>query len=159
MEDTCIFCPAMAVPMTVKMPEPMTAPIPSDVKLSQPKDFFSLISAFSESDRSWSILLHRKRCEAKRALRSHPGAWGSWTQPDTEKGMTGFQCIAIWRGAQPDRGNCGHRGSGTRVGSVVAAGVYNCDVFELKEEIRGETTAILVASFVRGLRTSWGATK
>src|SRR5208337_4790708 len=102
MEETCIFCPAMAVPMTVKMPEPMTAPIPSEVKLSQPRDFFNLISAFSESDRSWSILLHRKRCEAKRALRSRPGL-----------GMIGFQCIAIWGGAQP-----GHKGAAWQVGRL-----------------------------------------
>ena len=34
------FCPAMAVPMTVKMPEPMTAPMPSAVSDHGPRDFF-----------------------------------------------------------------------------------------------------------------------
>ena len=29
MEEVSNFCPAIAVPMTVKMPEPMTAPMPS----------------------------------------------------------------------------------------------------------------------------------
>src|SRR6266496_2549946 len=63
----------MAVPMMVKMPEPMTAPIPSDVRLSHPRDFFNRTSAFSESDSSWSILLQRKSCDPTHALRSHPG--------------------------------------------------------------------------------------
>ena len=31
MEEVSNFCPAMAVPITVKMPEPMTAPMPSAV--------------------------------------------------------------------------------------------------------------------------------
>jgi len=63
----------MAVPMIVKMPEPMTAPMPSEVRLSHPKDFFNRTSAFSESDSSWSILLQWKSCDATPALRSHPG--------------------------------------------------------------------------------------
>src|SRR6266567_2464887 len=63
----------MAVPMIVKMPEPMTAPIPSEVRLSQPRDFFNRTSAFSESDMSWSIPLQRKSCEATHLLRSRPG--------------------------------------------------------------------------------------
>jgi len=52
MEETCSFCPAIAVPTTVKIPEPITAPMPSDVRLSHPSDFFNRISAFSESDSS-----------------------------------------------------------------------------------------------------------
>jgi hypothetical protein len=59
------------VPITVKMPEPMTAPMPREVRLSQPRDFFNRTSAFSESDRSWSILLQLKSWEATRTLRSH----------------------------------------------------------------------------------------
>jgi hypothetical protein len=42
----------MAVPITVKIPEPITAPMPSAVKLTQPSDFFNPTSAFSESDNS-----------------------------------------------------------------------------------------------------------
>src|SRR5258708_4165272 len=63
----------MAVPMIVKMPEPMTAPIPSEVRLSQPGDFFNRTSAFSESHMTWSIPLQRKSCEATDLLRSRPG--------------------------------------------------------------------------------------
>src|SRR5579862_7950050 len=71
-EETCSFCPAIAVPTTVKIPEPITAPIPSDVRLSHPRDFFNRISAFSESDSSWSIFLQRNSGDATQALRSHP---------------------------------------------------------------------------------------
>src|SRR5580692_7367909 len=52
----------MAVPMIVKIPEPITAPIPSDVKLSQPNDFLSCFSGFSESEINRSIFLVRKSC-------------------------------------------------------------------------------------------------
>ena len=42
-------CPAIAVPMTVKMPEPMTAPMPSAVSDHGPSVFFSACSGSSES--------------------------------------------------------------------------------------------------------------
>src|SRR5258708_32365516 len=71
-EETCSFCPAIAVPTTVKIPEPITAPMPSDVRLSHPSDFFNRISAFSESDSSWSMFLQRNRGDATQALRSYP---------------------------------------------------------------------------------------
>src|SRR6266436_9912540 len=72
-DETCSFCPAIAVPTTVKIPEPITAPMPSEVRLSHPRDFFNRISAFSESDSSWSIPLQRKRSDPTHALRSYPG--------------------------------------------------------------------------------------
>ena len=50
------------------MPEPITAPIPSDVKLSQPSDFLSCLSGFSESEISRSIFLVRKSCAPNRHL-------------------------------------------------------------------------------------------
>ena len=71
-EETCSFCPAIAVPTTVKIPEPITAPIPSEVRLNHPSDFFNRISAFSESESSWSIFLQRNSGDATQALRSHP---------------------------------------------------------------------------------------
>ena len=40
----------MAVPTTVKIPDPITAPMPSDVRLSQPSDFFRRISGLSASE-------------------------------------------------------------------------------------------------------------
>src|SRR5260221_11161281 len=62
----------MAVPTIVKIPEPMTAPMPREVRLSQPKDFFNRNSAPSQSEISWSMFLRRKRDEATQALRSNP---------------------------------------------------------------------------------------
>src|SRR4029077_9095326 len=61
----------MAVPMIVKIPEPITAPMPRAVRLSQPSDFFNRTSAFSESDSSWSMPLQRKRGDATRTLQSN----------------------------------------------------------------------------------------
>jgi len=54
-EGTSKCCPAMAVPMTVKMPEPMTAPMPSAVSDHGPRLFFSECSGSSESLMSLSI--------------------------------------------------------------------------------------------------------
>jgi len=45
----------MAVPMTVKIPDPMTAPIPSAVSDHGPRDFFSAFSGSSYSEISLSI--------------------------------------------------------------------------------------------------------
>ena len=49
------FCPAMAVPMTVKIPEPMTAPMPSAVSDHGPSDFLRAFSGSSESRISLSM--------------------------------------------------------------------------------------------------------
>src|SRR5713226_6567693 len=62
----------MAVPTIVKIPEPMTALMPREVRLSQPNDFFNRNSAPSQSEISWSMFLRRKSDEATRALRSNP---------------------------------------------------------------------------------------
>src|SRR6516225_746036 len=67
------FWPAIAVPTMVKMPDPMTAPMPSDVRLTQPSDFFRRNSAPSQSEISWSMFLRRKRDEGNQYLRAHPG--------------------------------------------------------------------------------------
>ena len=48
-------CPAMAVPMTVKMPEPMTAPMLSAVSDHGPRDFLREFSGNSDSRISLSI--------------------------------------------------------------------------------------------------------
>jgi len=60
MDAVSNFCPAMAVPTTVKIPEPMTAPIPSPVSDHGPSDFFSRCSASCESEISLSMDLHAK---------------------------------------------------------------------------------------------------
>src|SRR5580700_3588186 len=60
MEEVSNFCPAMAVPMTVKIPEPMTAPIPRAVREMGPRVFLSLRSGSSESVISLSIDLQQK---------------------------------------------------------------------------------------------------
>src|SRR6516164_7719682 len=83
-EETCSLCPAIAVPTIVKMPEPITAPIPREVRLNHPSDFFNLISAFSESESSWSMLLQRNSGDPTQALRSYPVVrTGPWSEPDT----------------------------------------------------------------------------
>ncbi|HET9837622.1 MAG TPA: hypothetical protein VFR84_05250, partial [Candidatus Angelobacter sp.] len=47
--------PAMAVPMTVKIPDPITAPIPSAVSDHGPRDFFNRCSGSCESAISLSM--------------------------------------------------------------------------------------------------------
>ena len=56
--------PPMATPITVKMPEPMTAPIPSAVRDTGPSVFFNACSGRSDSEISLSIDLVRKICLA-----------------------------------------------------------------------------------------------
>ena len=68
MELNCIFWPAIAVPITVKIPEPITAPMPSEVKLTAPSDFFSRLSGSCESEISLSMSLVRKICAPNRHL-------------------------------------------------------------------------------------------
>ena len=55
MEEVSNFCPAIAVPTTVKMPEPITAPIPSAVRETGPSVFLSARSGSSESEISLSM--------------------------------------------------------------------------------------------------------
>jgi hypothetical protein len=52
--------PEIAVPMTVKMPEPITAPMPRAVSDHGPSVFFSLCSGSSDSRISLSIDLRAK---------------------------------------------------------------------------------------------------
>ena len=54
--------PPMAVPMTVKMPEPMTAPMPSAVRLMGPRVFLSACSGSSLSAMSLSMLFLASIC-------------------------------------------------------------------------------------------------
>ncbi len=60
MEEVSNFWPAIAVPMTVKIPEPITAPIPSAVSDQGPSVFFSRCSGSSDSEISLSMDLHAK---------------------------------------------------------------------------------------------------
>src|ERR1700751_677757 len=64
-EATLKRCPAMEVPITVKMPDPMTAPMPSAVSDTGPRDFFSAFSAHSESLMSLSIDVRAKSCDRR----------------------------------------------------------------------------------------------
>lgn len=77
MDEVSNFCPAMAVPMTVKMPEPMTAPMPSAVSDHGPSVFFSRCSGSSESEISLSMDLHAKSWFARITL---PGVLESMPQ-------------------------------------------------------------------------------
>jgi hypothetical protein len=77
MEEVSNFCPAMAVPMTVKIPDPMTAPMPSAVSDQGPSVFLSRCSGSSDSEMSLSIDLHAKICFARTVL---PGLQESLSQ-------------------------------------------------------------------------------
>jgi hypothetical protein len=55
MLDVSNCSPEIAVPMTVKMPDPITAPMPSAVSDHGPSVLFSLWSGSSESRISLSI--------------------------------------------------------------------------------------------------------
>ena len=82
MEAVSNFWPAIAVPITVKMPEPMTAPMPSPVSDHGPSDFFSRCSGCSESEISLSMDLHAKICFARVWL---PGVW-NWPSEFKQNG-------------------------------------------------------------------------
>jgi len=60
MDEVSNFCPAMAVPITVKIPDPMTAPMPSAVSDQGPSVFFSRCSGSSDSEISLSMDLQAK---------------------------------------------------------------------------------------------------
>jgi len=61
-DEVSNFSPAIAVPMTVKMPEPITAPMPSAVSDQGPSVFLRLCSGASESLISLSIDFRAKTC-------------------------------------------------------------------------------------------------
>ncbi len=62
MEEVSNFSPAMAVPTTVKIPEPITAPMPSAVSDQGPSVFLRQCSGSSESLISLSIDLVANSC-------------------------------------------------------------------------------------------------
>jgi hypothetical protein len=62
MEVVSNFSPAIAVPMTVKIPEPMTAPMPSAVRETGPSVFARVCSGRSDSEISLSMDLVAKIC-------------------------------------------------------------------------------------------------
>src|ERR1700678_880481 len=62
MEEVSNFSPARAVPTTVKIPEPMTAPMPSAVSDQGPRVFCRQCSGSSESLISLSIDLVANSC-------------------------------------------------------------------------------------------------
>src|SRR5260370_42113880 len=64
--------PAAAVPVSVKMPETITAPTPSAVRLDGPSDFLRRCSGSSDAAISASILLVRKSWEGTRSGRLLP---------------------------------------------------------------------------------------
>jgi hypothetical protein len=56
------------VPITVKIPEPMTAPMPSAVSDQGPRDFFSACSGSSDSLISLSMDLQANSCLSRAVL-------------------------------------------------------------------------------------------
>ncbi|HSY35729.1 MAG TPA: hypothetical protein VK814_08270 [Acidobacteriaceae bacterium] len=63
--------PPMAVPMTVKIPEPMTMPTPRAVRETGPRVFLSECSGSSESEMSLSMDLVAKICRARAVSRRY----------------------------------------------------------------------------------------
>ena len=63
-EDSDAGLPPIATPMTVKMPDPMTAPMPSAVNDTGPSVFFNACSGLSDSEISLSIDFVAKICLA-----------------------------------------------------------------------------------------------
>ena len=72
MEEVSNFSPAMAVPTTVKMPEPITAPMPNAVSDHGPSVFFRECSGSSESLISLSIDLVANNCFRSGQRVRHP---------------------------------------------------------------------------------------
>ena len=62
MDEVSKRCPAIAVPITVKMPEPITAPIPSAVSDNGPRVFLRLWAGSSDSRISLSMDFVAKIC-------------------------------------------------------------------------------------------------
>ena len=89
------FCPAMAVPMTVKMPEPMTAPMPSAVSDQGPSVFLSACSGSSDSRISLSMDLRASSWLGSAVLLFEPQG-----------------CLRIHCGRAKDTGRC-NQGSGS----------------------------------------------
>src|SRR5579862_8089809 len=67
----------MAVPMTVKMPDPMTAPMPRAVSDHGPRDFFSAFSGSSDSRISLSMDLQETSWERRLPLLSSDAGPGT----------------------------------------------------------------------------------
>jgi len=78
--------PPIAVPITVKMPDPMTAPMPRAVKETGPSVFFNACSGRSDSAISLSMDLVAKIC-----LASAPAP-----QTKTCVGESLLRTIAYW---------------------------------------------------------------
>jgi hypothetical protein len=79
-ESNC--SPEMAVPMTVKMPEPITAPMPSAVSDHGPRVFLSRCSGSSASRISLSIDLRASSWLASAVLLVHFGCGIPPTEAD-----------------------------------------------------------------------------
>jgi hypothetical protein len=80
----------MAVPMTVKMPDPMTAPMPSAVSDQGPRLFFSARPGSSDTPMSLSIDLRAKN-------------WlGSESPPQKQPLAASFYPLFGWSTAQAE---------------------------------------------------------
>src|SRR5450631_239161 len=97
----------MAVPMTVKMPEPITAPIPSAVRDHGPRVFLSECSGSSDSLMSLSIDLRANSWLGRAVLLKPPVAW--ILSPDFVRGFCPSQgsvteySASGWGGEVPER--------------------------------------------------------
>ena len=154
----------MAVPMTVKIPDPITAPMPRAVSDQGPSDFFSACSGSSESLISLSIDLHEISClRSVRLLRSEsePGRAARAIEADLSNACRAGDRKG--RIAPPDRipGLNVGRAWGTRSGSWTGSGP-NASIrprtifftFFLAAP-RGVVRLALGAAFLRAVRFSF----
>ena len=86
--------PPMAVPMTVKIPEPMTAPMPSAVSETGPSVFFRAFSGSSESLISLSMDLVAKICLGASSSWSEGCEWPARRERGNELGNGAPLCRA-----------------------------------------------------------------
>jgi hypothetical protein len=91
--------PPIAVPITVKMPDPITAPMPSAVSETGPNVFFKACSGLSDSEISLSIDFVAKICLASALAPAY-----------RRIGAGRFNCSC----ASESERDCHHAGSGAR---------------------------------------------
>jgi hypothetical protein len=87
------FCPAIAVPMTVKIPDPITAPIPSAVSDHGPRLFFNEFWGSSDSRISLSMDLRASSWLARSVLLTSTGKVARGALPQNSVHLEGEELL------------------------------------------------------------------
>ena len=88
-ETSAAGFPPIATPITVKIPDPMTAPMPSAVKETGPSVFFNACSGRSDSEISLSIDLVRNICLVSGLAPQTESFWSSLRSYPEETSLSG----------------------------------------------------------------------